>query len=128
MRIKTSKETLETLPEVTKTLKFNSNAETLKLAIALALNKYPESDQLPDYELNENGFEIDTHILFGDELEYYSELIKFYFKQNKLDSELIVNKMHISKLIEYGYRELFRYYKLSKGDIVKFTKYIVELI
>lgn len=128
MRIKTSKETLETLPEVTKTLKFNSNAETLKLAIALALNKYAQANQLPSEEVNENGFEIDTHILFGEEEEYSFELIKFYFNQNPTSDEVSITKTDISKLIEFGYRELFKYYKLSKGDIVKFTKYIVELI
>lgn len=128
MRIKTSKETLETLPEVTKSLKFSSNAETLKLAIALTLNKYPDFKQLPDEEVNENGFEIDTHILFGDDAEYYFELVKFYINQENESKDLNVSKNHISTLIEFGYRELFRYYKLSKGDIVKFTKYIVELI
>lgn len=128
MRIKTSKETLETLPVVTKALRFSSNAETLKLAIALALNKYPQSNLLPMEEISENGFEIDTHILFGEEVEYYYELIKFYFNQDSKTLVLAVDKIHISKLIEHGYRELFKYYKLSKGDIVKFTKYIVELV
>lgn len=128
MRIKTSKETLESLPEVTKTLGFGSNAETLKLAISLALNKYQCCYDLPSDEILENGFEIDTHILFGEDLDYYYELIKFYFNQDQDNLITKIEKKHISILIEYGYRELYLLYKLSKGDLVKFTKKIVEMI
>ncbi len=120
MRIKTSKSTLEQLAETTKNLKFSSNAETLKLAISFALNKYTvEEIQSIDYD--QQGFEIDTHILFGEELEYYNQVIKFYFKTNEVKPE------HICILIEAGFSEMIKVLKVNKYDIAKVVGYILEV-
>lgn len=119
MRIKTSKNTLEQLAETTKNLKFSSNAETLKLAISFALNKYSCED-LTNIEYDFQGFEIDTHILFGEELDYYYQIIRFYFKSEDLKPE------HICVLIEAGFIELTKVLKINKYDIGKVVNYILE--
>lgn len=119
MRIKTSKNTLDQLAETTKNLKFSSNAETLKLAISFALNKY-SSEQIQGVEYDQQGFEIDTHILFGEELDYYNQVIKFYYKVNDVRPE------HICLLIEAGFNEMIKVLKINKYDIAKIVGYILE--
>ncbi len=128
MRIKTTEKTLLTLAEVTKTLGLNSNADTLKLAISIALNRYSCKEELKVHEFDESGFEIDTHILFGDELEYYYEIIKFFNNKTVANPSCNVSKHDICILIENGYIELYKYFQLAKGDVIKFTKYVMELI
>lgn len=120
MRIKTSKNTLDQLAETTKNLKFSSNAETLKLAISFALNKY-NSKELVKVNYDQQGFEIDTHILFGEEADYYNLIIKSYFKVNKVEPE------HICVLIEVGFNELITVLKINKYDIAKVINYILEV-
>ncbi len=119
MRIKTSKNTLDQLVETTKNLKFSSNAETLKLAISFALNKYSQ-DEISEIEFDQQGFEIDTHILFGEELDYYNQIIKFYFKTNAVKPE------HICVLIEAGFSEMVKILKINKYDLAKIVGYILE--
>lgn len=119
MRIKTSKNTLDQLAETTKNLKFSSNAETLKLAISFALNKY-SCNQLIDLEYDQQGFEIDTHILFGEDLDYYYQVIKFYFKADEVKNE------HICILIEAGFTELLMILKINKHDLARVVNYILE--
>ncbi len=119
MRIKTSKKTLDNLAQTTKVLNFSSNAETLKLAIAFALNKY-SNEYLIEHKVSQNGFEIDTHILFGDELDYYNEIIKFVFKTNEIKAE------HYCLLIEEGFIELSKILKENKNDITKLVNHILE--
>lgn len=120
MRIKTSKNTLDQLAETTKNLKFSSNAETLKLAISFALSKYSVED-IESIEYDQQGFEIDTHILFGEELDYYYQVIKFYFKADHIKAE------HICVLIEAGFAELSKVLKINKYDIAKVVAYILEV-
>ncbi len=120
MRIKTSKNTLDQLAETTKNLKFSSNAETLKLAISFAMNKY-NAQQLEHVEFDQQGFEIDTHILFGEDLDYYYQVIKFYFNADEIKHE------HICVLIEAGFTELLMVLKINKYDIAKVVNYILEV-
>lgn len=120
MRIKTSKNTLDQLADTTKSLNFSSNAETLKLAISFALSKYSAA-QLEEIEYDQQGFEIDTHILLGEEVDYYQQLLKFYFKVEEIKAE------HICVLIEAGFNELVGVLKRNKYDISKVIQYILEV-
>lgn len=120
MRIKTSNKVHEMLPEMTRILKFSSKAETLRLAIGFAFSKF-EPSELNNLKIDMSGFEIDTHILFGEEGEYYETVIKYYFNVNEISA------YEICSLIELGMNELSGVLKRNKNDIGKIIKYIMEV-
>ncbi|WOO88069.1 DndE family protein [Mollicutes bacterium LVI A0039] len=120
MRIKTTKEVLELLPDTTKQLGFSSNAETLKLALDFGLNEYPQAKQLKVKSVKQDGFEIDTHILFGDQLDYYLELLKYYYAVDKLEAK------HFCILIDCGFTILNANLRKSKYSKSKVTKLILS--
>lgn len=120
MRIKTSTNTLEHLADTTKKLKFSSNAETIKLAISFALGNYTY-EQVKDTKYDQQGFEIDTHILFGEEIDYYNQIIKFYTNSEE------VNSHHLCVLIEVGFIELTKVLKINGYNLAKVANYILEV-
>lgn len=108
MRIKTSSEVLENLEMVKKQLGFENNAQVLKLAVNFALNDFQIDEE--EYNQENNGFEIDTKVLFGDDEEVYKEFLKQVYSKNectKKDYEYVVNN---------GFAKLYYYIKISKGN------------
>ncbi len=114
MRIKTSKNVLEMLPEVKDFLGFENNAQVLKLAVSFSINE----DEIDLPEVVDDGFEIDSGILFGDEEEYY-----LYLLQKKFNQE--VTRHLCSQVIEYGMEKVRYYTKISK-TFPRFIKMVVE--
>ncbi len=117
MRIKTSKNVLEQLPEIKNNLGFDNNAQVLKLAINFVL---VQEKKVNLESVEEDGFEIDVNILFGEQKDYYFLLLKEKFCIEKVD------KSFITGVIEYGFAKMQYYLKLSKGNLEKFTRYIME--
>lgn len=115
MRIKTSKEVEELLPTLKEFLNFDNNAQVLKLAVSFSINE----ENLVLEKTNEDGFEIDINVLFGDEKDYYSKLI-----ESKLGK--VIDKHEYSMLIEYGIEKINYYSKICKYDKNKFLKKILE--
>lgn len=118
MRIKTTRNTLQLLPDVTKALEFSSNAETLKLALNYGLYNYPSPKQLEN--LSYDGFEIDTHILFGEDLEYYYYLLKQYYGVDEIEPA------HICTILEQGFVLLNAALRKCKYDPAKLMKLLLE--
>lgn len=116
MRLKTSLNTAEHLDLITKQLGFSSKAETLKLAISYALRDY---DDIEDVGYDEDGFEIDTHTLFGSEYDLFNNLIKFTMNIDDIEVD------DYTKLIEFGFKHLLMEMKLSKYDSIRFTKRMI---
>lgn len=113
MRIKTSKNVLKLLPELKTFLKFENNAQVLKFAINFSLN----DENLRLEEVDEDGFEIDINVLFGEEKDYYNGLLKF-----KVDKD---DKHTYAQVIEYGIEKLNYYIKISKNDYNSFIKKVL---
>ncbi len=107
MRIKTSQNIVQIIDDLQVILNFSTKAEVLKLAIDLAIF----NDNLEVNEIKEDGFEIDTNILFDKDKEYYYYLIKKLYKTGEIKKEYIVN------LIENGIYILESETKRSKGNI-----------
>lgn len=117
MRIKTSKNVLNKLPELKKFLKFDNDAQVLKFAINFTLN----DEKALLESVVEDGFEIDTTILFGEEVNYYNFLIDYKFGSSK-------DKHIYSMMIEYGILKMEYYVKMSKYNYTSFIKKIGETL
>ncbi len=116
MRIKTSKSVLEKLVDLKRFLEFDNNAQVLKLAINFTLSQ----ENIELCECDEDGFEIDINILFGEQKDYYFILIKEKFNINE------ITKSILTKIIEFGFNKMEYYMKLSKKSLRKFTEMILE--
>lgn len=71
MRIKTTKQVSDDLDNIRYLLKLDNNAYVLRLAINMAIHNNIEITN----EIKEDGFSIDTHILFADDAEYYKFML-----------------------------------------------------
>lgn len=107
MRIKTSKNIVQKIDDLQAILNFSTKAEVLKLSIDLAIF----NNSLEISRIKEDGFEIDTNILFDKEKEYYYYLIKKIYEIEEIKKEYIIN------LIENGIYILETETKKSKGNI-----------
>ncbi len=115
MRIKTSSNVEKLLSPLKDFLKYEYNAQVLKLAISFAIN----DNNLYLEDISEDGFEIDINVLFGEEKLYYEKLIEY-----KMEEE--PDKHLYSKLIEYGIEKINYYAKICKYDRDKFLKKVLE--
>lgn len=116
MRIKTSNNVFTKLKLVKDFLEFDNNAQVLKLAINFSLSQ--PKIELPS--VVEDGFEIDINVLFGDEKDYYLELLKSKFKVDE------INKSHLSQVIEFGFDKMEYYINISKGSKARFVELVME--
>ncbi len=107
MRIKTSQDIVKKLDDLQLILNFSTKAEVLKLSIDLAIF----NNSLEINKIKEDGFEIDTNILFDKDKEYYYYLIKKIYDIDKIKKEYIIN------LMENGIYILDSETKKSKGNI-----------
>ncbi len=114
MRIKTSKRVLDLLPEIKTFLGFENNAQVLKLAVSFSINE--ENIQL--FQVSEDGFEIDTHVLFGDEIDYYE-----YLLQEKFGKEL--TRTLYAEIIECGIEKLYYYIRMNR-NMDRFVRKVAE--
>ncbi len=119
MRIKTSNKTLILLEEYKNLLEVDSNAKVLKLAINVC---FASKCNKINKNIKEDGFEIDTLIIFGLENDYYQELIKEFYNINQED----ITKVHYLNLIEYGMEYLQSYIQRAKNDKVELIKLLLE--
>ncbi len=116
MRIKTSNKVFTKLPQVKDFLEFENNAQVLKLAVNFCLS----IEDLKLEEVSEDGFEIDINVLFGEEKEYYLELIKTKFGFSE------VKKSHLTQIIESGFEKMEYFITISKGSKERFVLLIME--
>ncbi len=116
MRIKTSNNVFVKLQSIKEFLEFENNAQVLKLAINFCLS----SENVTLSFVVEDGFEIDINVLFGNEKDYYLELIKTKFKLED------VSKTFLAQIIEFGFEKMEYYIIISKGSKEKFVELIME--
>lgn len=109
MRIKTSSNVDNILDELKSNLNMTTKAEVLLLAINLCLNA--EITNLED--INEDGFEVDTRIIFEDNHSYYDLLIKEFYNIE------LIEKIHYLNLVEEGIKILNSEIKKSRNNNTK---------
>lgn len=115
MRIKTTREVMEELDFLKSKLLLENNAQTLKIAIAYGLYKDYDCSQ----EVVENGFEIDTNTLFGEDEKIYHFLI-----QKKYPN--LPYRKSLTRLIDFGIHQLIIDLRYAKNDTSKFILKILE--
>ncbi len=106
MRIKTSSKVENLLDELKSNLNMTTKAEVLLLAINLSLN----TELTILNNLEEDGFEVDTRLIFEDNHAYYDLLIKEFYNVEA------VNKVHYLNLIEEGIILLNNEIKKSRSN------------
>lgn len=115
MRIKTSKYVLEQLDELKSFLQMENNAQVLKHAITIAITSEHSEIEIP----LEDGFEIATNVLFGDENKYYKYII----------SEIKITKNYrttLLYLIDKGIHEVVLRKDKAKSDRTTYLKELLE--
>lgn len=115
MRIKTSKYVLENLDELKSFLQMENNAQVLKHAITIALISEHDEIEIP----LEDGFEIATNVLFGDENKYY----KYIISEMNLTENCRTTLLY---LIDKGIHEIVARKDIAKSDRTTYLKKLLE--
>ncbi len=115
MRIKTSKYVLEHLDELKVFLQMENNAQVLKHAVSLALTNIHEEIEVP----SEDGFDISTAVLFGDENKYF----KYLINELRLSTDY---KSALLYLIDNGIHEMVLRKNMAKNNRTLYIKNLLE--
>lgn len=116
MRIRTSQAVDNKLDELKWLLKFSTKAEVLLLAINLCINE--NNKELLD--VVDNGFEVDTRIIFEDQHDYYDYLIKYFYDVD------FIQRNHYNSLIEHGVAILENEIKKSRNKNINLLENLIR--